>query len=252
MRVYQLILTVIAVSGHTPVATAGILDDFEQDATKDRSHERHRDHYEDDHWYYHYHYDDYGRRRSRGRSVGLGWDRTPHRLGEPVLPFARFDGVYQTVETNVDARDFYAQVGYQAFGLDVRHTRFTETNPSDHLDVYRFHGLLRLGGAFESETLRQGAQSFWEVDVGLGYVQLAGNNRQGALSFTLPILLYPSKHWGLEFRPAWATINDSKLQDYDLSAHILLKYVGLKVGYRWLKSPNMDLAGPYVGAVTRF
>ena len=254
MRVYRLMLVVVTLSGHTLVTMAGILDDFERDATEDRPRERHRDHYEYDHWRYRHQYDDGRRRpsRQRGRSFGFDWEREPHRLGEPVLPFARFDGGHQTVETNVEARDYYAQVGYEMIGLDVRHTRFTETNPSDHLDLYRIHGLLRLGGAFGSGTLGQGAQSFWEVDVGLGYVQLAGNNRQGAFSFTLPILLYPSKHWGLEFRPAWATINDSTLQDYDLSAHFLLKYVGLKVGYRWLKSPNMDLSGPYVGAVTRF
>ena len=251
MRLYQLILVVISLSGHTLVAVAGILDDFEKDATKDRSHERHRDHYEDNYWHHHHLYDD-GRSRPRGRSFGFDWEREPHRLGEPILPLARFDGSHQSVETNVEARDYYAQVGYEMIGLDVRHTRFTETNPSDHLDVYRFHALLRLGGASERGMFRQGTQSFYEVDVGLGYVQLAGNNRQGAFSFTLPILLYPSRHWGLEFRPAWATINDSTLQDYDLSAHFLLKYVGLKVGYRWLKSPNMDLSGPYVGALTRF
>ncbi len=251
MRVYRLILVVISLSGHTLVTMAGILDDFERDATEDRPRERHRDHYEYDHWRYRQQYDG-GRRRSSGRSAGLGWDMAPHRLGEPVLPFARFDGAYQTVATNVNASDFYAQIGHEAFGLDVRHTRFTETNPSDHLDVYRIHGLFRLGGAFESGILRQDTQSFWEVDVGLGYVQLDGNNRQGALSITLPLLVYPSKHWGVEFRPAWATINESTLQDYDLSAHFLLRYVGVKVGYRWLKSPNLDLSGPTIGAVTRF
>lgn len=251
MCVYRQMLVVVSLSCHTLITTAGVLDDFERDATQDRPRERHRDHYEYDQWRYRHQYDG-GRRRSSGRSAGLGWNMEPHRLGEPVLVFARFDGVYQTVETNVDARDYYAQIGYEAFGLDVRHTRYAETNPSDHLDVYRIHGLFRLGGASESGMLGQAGQSFWEVDVGLGYVELDGNNRQGAFSITLPILVYPSKHWGFEFRPAWATINESTLQDYDLSTHFLLSYVGVKVGYRWLKSPNLDLSGPYIGAVTRF
>ena len=68
----------------------------------------------------------------------------------------------------------------------------------------------------------------------------------------LLIELYPSRHWDLEFWPAWATINDSRLQDYDLSAHFLLKFVGVKVGYRWLRSPNTDISGPTIGVVTRF
>lgn len=250
MRIYHVLVVVLAVSSQCLMARAGIIDDYEKDATMDRSHERRRDHYHDHHYPY-----DYGRRspsRSRTRSLGFLWEKDPHQPGEPVLPFARFDGHQQSVETNVDARDYYVQLGYEPFGLDVRHTRFTETNPTDHLDVYRFHALLRLGGALETGVFREGARSFYEIDVGLGYVQLDGNNRQGAVSFTLPILIYPSKHLGFEFRPAWATINESKLADYDLSVHLLLKYVGIKAGYRWLKSPSMELSGPYLGLTTRF
>jgi len=254
MRVYKLVVALVVVSWHCQAIRAGVLGDFQKDATKDRSHDRRHDHYRDDHYHQPTYYGN-GRRRPRrsGASPFASiWEKDPHEPGDPILPFARFDGRQQSVETNVDARDYYVQIGYEPFALDVRHTRFTETNPTDHLDVYRFHALFRLGGASETGLFREGARSFYEIDFGLGYVQLDGVNRQGAVSFTLPILIYPSKHLGFEFRPAWATINESKLADYDLSAHVLLKYVGVKAGYRWLKSPTMELSGPYLGLTMRF
>ena len=47
MRVYRQMLVVVSLCCHTLVTTAGVLDDFERDATQDRPRERHRDHYED-------------------------------------------------------------------------------------------------------------------------------------------------------------------------------------------------------------
>jgi hypothetical protein len=53
--------------------------------------------------------------------------------------------------------------------------------------------------------------------------------------------------WGIELSPAWA----DGVSDYDIAVLLSQRYGSLKLGYRWLRSPNESLDGPYVGISAR-
>ena len=165
--------------------------------------------------------------------------------GDPVIPYFRFDSSYQRIDSDTDATDFYSQIGYGPAAVDMRLIRFNEkdhtTGTTTHLDIKRVHFLGRMSYG-----------SNFEVDAGVGWIQIDGQQRSDGFSFTLPILYYPSQYWGVEFRPAWANINGSSIEEYDVSAHLCWKHIGIKAGYRWLKSEETSLNGPYAGVVIRY
>lgn len=238
-------------------AFAGKLEEFERDATRDRSHERRTryDPYYDDPYYHRHHHRHYPDQRDRSSGSGftlLDVSGDEHEPGGPILPYLRLDAAYQKHSSNIDAGDYYAQIGYGFLGLDTRFTRFREKYPDDRLNISRIHGLLRLGGVWGDEDFAEADGGYWEVDFGLGMVQLDGDHKNDGFSFTMPILFYLTDYLGFEFRPAWASIKHSKLRDYDLSVHLTLRYVGVKIGHRWLKSPSQSLNGPYAGLVFRY
>ncbi|MFC1763111.1 hypothetical protein ACFL6U_13645 [Planctomycetota bacterium] len=250
MRLLLRSILLLSLWGLLPLAGAGILEDFEQDATQDRSRERRQcDPYDP---YNYPHRQDHSQDQP---AVGLHMSfltGAKHEPGDPTLPYVRFDGAYQGLEPQVHAYDYYAQIGYQAIGLDMRHTHYREERPRARLDVNRMHVLFRMGTSWSAQDSQRRPQGFYEIDLGIGMAQLQGTSKNSGISFTLPVMLYPTPYWGFEFRPAWADINRSWLRDFDISMHILLKFVGLKVGYRWLKGPNSTLDGPYAGVTMRF
>jgi hypothetical protein len=250
-------------------AQAGKLDKFEKDATKDRPRHRDRDDYRDHHHYgYGWPWDrhDYHRRDSDDNGIPLDFAISPigtglansmelangmrlnldrslalRELGDPVIPYFRVDTAYQDVSSDIEAKDFYGQLGYGALGVDLRYTEFTEEQPKDTLDLLWVHALARMS-----------YYKHLEIDMGVGMVQMKGNDRTEGFSFTMAALFYPMDWWGVELRPTFAELNDNTLTDLDLSLHLRYSVGGVKFGYRWLKSENLELKGPYAGVVLRF
>jgi len=249
-------------------AQAGKLDKFEKDATKDRSSRRDRDHDRDHRdrghgWPWGPH--DYSRRNSDYdgfplafpmESIQTGAENSMElatgqrlsldlslmrELGDPVIPYVRLDAAYQDVSSDIEAQDFYAQLGHGALGVDLRFTQFTEEQPRDTLDLLWAHVLGRLS-----------YYKHLEIDIGAGMVQMTGNDRTEGFSFTMAALFYPMDWWGVELRPTFAELNSSTLTDIDVSLHLRYSVGGVKFGYRWLKSENLELTGPYAGVVLRF
>ncbi len=241
------------------------LGQFEEDVTRgresrsreDRHHPRHHDHDWDEFcfdmiW-------DLAFQASEGQNqwdcfhwIGEGFSysnqrvrRTPTPLreaGDPLVPFVRIDGAWQHVSDEIEAWDVYGQVGYGAIGMDYRRTRFDQFRPQKTLRMEWWHLLSRLS---------YGSQI--EVDFGMGIYGLKGQERTSGFSLTSAILYYPNDHWGLEFRPTVAWINrDNTVNDFDLALHLRQEAVGVKLGYRWTKSTNVTLDGPYVGLVLRW
>ena len=162
--------------------------------------------------------------------------------GDPLVPLVRIDGAWQDVSDEIEARDWYGQLGYGAIGVDYRRTCFDQSHPQKTLRMEWGHILSRL--SYGSQV---------EVDLGMGIYTLTGEEKTSGFSLTSAVLYYPSDHWGLEFRPTVAWINqDTTVNDFDLALHLRHEAVGLKFGYRWTKSTNVTLDGPYAGLVLRW
>lgn len=250
-------------------AQAGKLDKFEKDATKDRSSRPHRDHDRDRHRYgygwpwdrhdYHRRDSDYdgfpvafpvapiqtglenSRELATGKRLSLDPSLALRELGDPVIPYVRLDAAYQDVSSDIEAEDFYGQLGYGPLGVDLRYTQFSEEQPKDTLDLLWVHALARMS-----------YYKHLEIDIGAGMVQMKGNDRTEGFSFTMAALFYPVDWLGMELRPTFAELNDNTLTDVDLSLHLRYSVGAVKFGYRWLKSENLELKGPYAGVVLRF
>ncbi len=251
MAIYPIcrfVLLALVISG--PLGHAGILEDFEEDASQSsrprRDPYRGRDPYED------------ARRKSEHQGSVIHIPLVPfnpldrHRLGHPTKPLFRVDGAYQEAKSQVMGIDVYTQAGYERIGFDFRYTRYEERDTADKLSVYRGHVLWRSGHSWNQDDPISCRQGFYEFDYGFGVMVLEGRKTHDGPSLTFPLLFYPLTFVGVEFRPAWAYINENVIQDYDLGLHLRYSVAAFKVGYRWLKSPNISLHGPYAGVVLRF
>jgi hypothetical protein len=158
-----------------------------------------------------------------------------------VIPFIRLDTGYQVSSRDVEAPSARVQGGFGPAAIEYELIRFKEGKTGDRLDFRRICGLYRM--SFGRNV---------EIDLGLGSLTLEGAAKTTEMVYTIPILIYPTDRWGVEFRPAWAHFEGSTLEDYDLGVYLNWKGGSLKAGYRWLMSDNQDLSGPYVGLVLRY
>lgn len=162
----------------------------------------------------------------------LDMDVRPRESGESLLPFVRLDASYQRVKSDVHAFDYSLEGGYGPVALRFNQSHFSEQEPEDTLDVFRFYGLYRMSFGDIVET-----------DIGAGVLALKGDDRSNRFSLTLPILIHPMQFVGIEFRPAWA----DHISEYDIGLLLGVRYGSVKMGYRWLNGPNETLDGPYAG-----
>lgn len=169
-----------------------------------------------------------------------GTDVEPRRPNEPLIPFFRGDISMLPMSGDIDAWDGRVEAGYGPFAVEYDLLSLEEEN-GDELEVRRVCGLYRM--SFGKHL---------EVDLGIGSLTLEGAAKDSEIAYTTPILVYPTSRWGIEFRPAWARFEGSTLQDYDLGIFVNWRGASLKAGYRWLRSDNEDLRGPYVGLVYRY
>jgi len=158
------------------------------------------------------------------------------KSGEPLIPFLRLDLNYQNVESDVEALDSRLEAGYGPFGVQARITHYNEQEPEDELDIQQFHLLYRM--SFGNHV---------EIDLGAGGATVHGENQNIGFSLTTPLLIHPTEHVGLEFRPAWATIRGNPLSDYDVGIVVNVSHVAVRGGYRWMQSEHESLNGAYVG-----
>ena len=166
---------------------------------------------------------------------------TPREKGEALIPNLRFDYSWQNASNDIHANDFRFEAGYGAFGFQARKTQFSEQSQNDNLGMTYIHGLLRLS-----------AGNHFEIDPGIGRIELDGNDDNTGFSFTLPVLIHPSKHLGFECRPTWSKINNNSIRDIDIAILTGTDYVSLKAGYRSLRTGGENIEGPYVGISIRY
>jgi len=169
--------------------------------------------------------------------AGPDMDYEPRRFGEPLLPFLRLDVAYQEVVSDVAALDVRAEAGFGPIGLHFNQTSYSEDAPADDLVLTRFFVLYRM--SFGSHV---------QTDLGFGSLFLDGNEEHTKFAACVPVLVHPCEFVGVEFRPAWS----ERVTDYDLAVLLSLGPVSLKGGYRWVRSPNEWLDGPYAGVSVRW
>lgn len=193
---------------------------------------------------------------SDGAVDGEGWAEGSglylgHTLGAPTIPYVRADYNWQYIDSNLDAEDIRVEAGYKLLAFYGRHTIYTEHHPTDELTLSQYYGMLRFGGALENEDFSSGS---WDVGIGLGTAVQEGNDEHSSWAFTVPVKLYPTDWFGVEFRPAWYRPQDRVIGDYDLSASLGGRYVQLRGGYRWLwiQGIGHELNGPYAGVSVSF
>jgi hypothetical protein len=141
------------------------------------------------------------------------------------------------VESDINAVDTRFEAGYGPFAASVDRIVFDEDDSGKELTLTRWHGLFRM--SFDAGL---------EVDMGFGALAIDGKNQSDRFSFTLPIRYHPAGGCGIEFRPAWS----DQVSEYDLALLAGFKYVSLKAGYRWLRTPGEALDGPYAGLSISF
>lgn len=163
-------------------------------------------------------------------------DLCERRLGEPLIPFVAIEPAWQMLNSDIEAWDLQAELGYGPVALQGRFTQFREDNPNDRMNISRALFLYRMsvGNALE-------------IDLGVGGVFIDGNSDFGRLALSTSLRLHPGGPVGIEFRPAWT----DNLADYDVSLYLTVMGFSLKGGYRWLNSPDESLNGPYVGLSLR-
>lgn len=170
-------------------------------------------------------------------SLAREHDVTPRLAGEPLLPMLRLETSMRTVAPDITAVDLRAEIGYGPAAFHYSESRYQETSPKDALVVREYLGLYRM--SFTEQ---------FEIDLGYGQLTLDGNRFTTKSVFVTPVLYHDIRHWGLEFRPAWA----ENFADYDLAASYSPRFATLKVGYRWMLGPTTSLSGPYAGLAVQY
>ena len=158
--------------------------------------------------------------------------------GETTVPLVALNVNYQSIESDVEAYDARLEAGSGPLAVLYRITRYEETNPADELDLSWLYGVLRL-----SYT------RYFEVGLGFGGIFLDGDTSESGGSFTLPIRIEPSRYFGFDYRPTWGWINGNTISDYDLGVRVGVRYVSIRVGYRWTKAGRATLKGPIFGVL---
>lgn len=91
-----------------------------------------------------------------------------------------------------------------------------------------------------------------DLGAGVGLYTLSGNQSTNGLSFHLPINFYLNKKTDVQLWPTLINFNGTSVLDFDAALNWRYKYTGLRLGVRSLNSPHEKLSGPYIGILAEF
>ncbi len=168
----------------------------------------------------------------------------PRVIGEPLLPYVRFDTYYQNANGDVRGVDLKMEFGYSLVALNLRRTRFRESfplKPSNELDLSYIHGLFRM-----SLGNRVG------VNIGYGRAILKGNSKTSGGSVTLPLLFHWSERFGVEGSYTASRINGNRIKDAEISLLVKESLASLSLGYRSVRVSSSKIQGPFIGFSMRW
>jgi len=158
-------------------------------------------------------------------------------LGEPTLPFLRFESSYRLADASIQVVDLRSEVGIGPLGMQYNISQYTDHSNGEKLSISEEFGLYRM-------TACTGC----EFDLGGGCLTLDGVGHTSQPAGVASLLIHPKHaHIGLELRVA----TSEGIKDYDLGFLYTSHYSSLKFGYRAVVSPHDALKGPYIGLAFR-
>ncbi|MBF0196553.1 MAG: hypothetical protein HQL32_02535 [Planctomycetes bacterium] len=155
---------------------------------------------------------------------------------EGYLPYIRLGFNKQREVNDLDANDFFAQLGYKSLAFKYRYTYYWEKEPADKLRVTNMYALYRFN-----------ITEFSAFSAGCGVYTLIGNQQTSGFSLCASAIIHPKKYVGGEFNYAWASLNGNNINDYDGALLIGIPKACLKLGYRNIHTTHQSLQGPYAG-----
>lgn len=156
--------------------------------------------------------------------------------GGALIPFAAAEVSHQWIDSGTRAWDWRGEFGLALMGVTVRRTFYRDNKADFDLDTTQIHGVYRMtfGERFEA-------------GLAFGAIELKGRDRRDGFSFGLPMRWHGRHGWGIEYRPVWSTLEETRLSDHDLAVVLGWRYAYLRAGYRWFYHPNASLDGAQVG-----
>ncbi len=156
--------------------------------------------------------------------------------GGALIPFAAAEISHQWLGGGTLAWDWRGEVGLALMGVTVRRTFYRESKADFDLDTSQIHGVYRMtfGERFE-------------MGLAFGALEMKGRERRDGFSFGLPMRWHGRHGWGVEYRPAWSTLEETRISDHDLAVVLGWRYAYLRAGYRWFYHSDASLDGVHVG-----
>ncbi len=158
------------------------------------------------------------------------------QTGSPLLPTFRLSAAWQSIDPNLEGRDFSLELGYSLFGAEFRRTVYIESNPRDQMSLNYTTFMYRLsyGNSFQ-------------MNPGLGRLALSGNQVTTGNTIAIPMIWQFSGNHALKLWQAYSSINNVSLSDVDLSMMYFRNGYSAAIGYRVVSNPASELSGPYLG-----
>lgn len=159
----------------------------------------------------------------------------------PALPTIRVEPAYQWNAGNINAFSGSAEAGYLIFGMGGEFTRYFENRPTDRLDVWSAHFLLR--SLF--------ARAFG-INFAIGAKGVRGNRHRTGFDFGFPMYFFINRHFIIDIQDSFAVIKSTRIYDIGAGVSYKWKFVGARAGYRALFVGNERLHGPRIGLFFQF
>lgn len=151
-------------------------------------------------------------------------------------PFFRAELLCQRAGSDIRGMDGRVEAGRGPWMLRVRHTQYKEQKPIERLALTGIHGVGRL-------VERNG----FEMRLGLGASFLDGERHADGFSITCPMNWYPHPRMDVRMAPTLSWLGGNPVTDFDVSIGYAFEVLSLRSGYRWLRTGEASIHGPYLG-----
>lgn len=183
----------------------------------------------------------YGGFVSAARTTGRGtsdYGVEQRQDGDALIPYARGDAAYQFVRGGVSAVETRAEAGWAWIAVRASRTLYWDRTSNETLSTTILEPMYRMSFG-----------DHFELDLGAGAYYLVGRESHAGSTFTVPVKIEPSKYWGVEYIPAWHSLEGETIRDNELALRLGARWASLRAGYRWVESGGARLDGPFAGAM---
>lgn len=180
--------------------------------------------------------------------VGSTWiESTERKLKEPAIPFVRYDSASQFFWGNAIGLHQRLEAGAGAVAFEVEYNAFaSNSNNIFNPDLF-FNPDQRISWLNMSFLYRMSFTQYFEVDWGFGYAGLLDAPYEQGVSFSMPIHVFPTEFFGIEYRPKLIAFENIFIDDHILTTLWTLDFASFQFGYRWVNINGGRANGPFMG-----